>query len=331
MIKRCLRILASLPSLATLALLLGAVPYPASAAVSKYQTWRAAAAQVLAKRGDADSLATAAALRFAGAARVKSDAAAAKSAAVDLAAKASGLDPQNPGIGWLRLQLCANTPGCDIRDAATNMRWVDADNGAVWMPTLAAAQKEGNSVDIDRILQDMAQATRFDFFWNRSVVMFFDAMKRARGDFPPEYLPSDLARLSEAMLIAAAEIVPPLTPLSSVCRDSASGERRESCLKLSRIMQRADTIAAQFAGFNIEKRLSAPEGREARALAERRRLLEWRVSTASRYSEPLLPWSKNALARRRVAQMRSIAREEDLDIAILRNAKLPLEPPEARP
>lgn len=185
MIKRCLRILASLPSLATLALLLGAVPYPASAAVSKYQTWRAAAAQVLAKRGDADSLATAAALRFAGAARVKSDAAAAKSAAVDLAAKASGLDPQNPGIGWLRLQLCANTPGCDIRDAATNMRWVDADNGAVWMPTLAAAQKEGNSVDIDRILQDMAQATRFDFFWNRSVVMFFDAMKRARGDFPP--------------------------------------------------------------------------------------------------------------------------------------------------
>jgi hypothetical protein len=82
------------------------------------------------------------------------------------------------------------------------------------------------------------------------------------------------------------------------------------------------------AGFNLEKHLSAPESREAHAIAERRRVLEWRVSTASENDLPALPWLANALARGRIAQMRATPREEDVDIAILRKRKLPLEPPE---
>jgi hypothetical protein len=298
---------------------------------SKYAAWRAAAAQVLIGRGDASSLATAAALSFVGsAAKIHTDSAAATSAAVELAARASELDPQNASIGWLRLQLCAGTPGCDIRDAATTLRWVDADNGAVWLPTLAV-QRDKDPMEIDRILQDMAQGSRFDFYWNRIVVLLFDTLHKARGDLPAQYLPSDLSRLSEAMMIAGAEIVPPLTALSTVCREAAGAERHESCLKLSKIMQRGDTVGAQMAGFNIEKHLTPAEGREARSIAERRRVLEWRVSTASQYDTPALPWLKNVLARARIAQMRAAPREEDVDIAILRKRKLPIEPPENQP
>ena len=327
MIKRCLQLFALASTYAAL------VPAPggAQAAVpaGTYQTWRSEAAQTLIGRADAESLATAAALSFAGAsAHLKTDLAAQKSAAVELAVKSNELDPENPSIGWLRLQLCANTPGCDIRDAATSMRWVDADNGAAWMATLAAAQKEKDSVEIDRILTDMAQGVRFDLYWNRTVVLLFDALRKARSALPAKYLPSDVARLSEAIAVAGAEIIPPFTPLFNACRDPSTAERRENCLKLSKVMQRGDTVAAQLAGFSLEKRLSPPDSKESRAVADHRHVLEWRVSTAGQIEEPLLPWLKNAHARARIAEMRAMPREEDVDIAILRQHKMPLEPPD---
>jgi hypothetical protein len=299
-------------------------------AADRYPAWRAAAVQVLIRRGDANSLATAAALSFVGAPhRSKADVDTAKSTAVQLAARASELEPGNPSFAWLRLELCAATVGCDIREAATTMRWVDADNGAVWMATLAAAQKDRDTMEVDRVLQDMARGSRFDLYMNRTVVIVFDALRHAAAALPVGYVPSDLSRLSEAMAVTGAEIVPPFAPLFAACRESSTAERRENCLTLSKAMQHSDAVVAQMAGFTLERRLSVPDGKAARAVAERRRVLEWRIATASRSDVPLFPWSTNALARARVAQMRAAPREEDVDIAILRKRKLPLEPPEA--
>jgi hypothetical protein len=302
-----------------------------TASSNRYPAWRAAAAQTLSVRKDAQSLATAAALRFLAPARPKGDFAAARLAAVELAAKASDLDPDNAGIGWLRLQLCAGTAGCDIRDAATTMRWVDADNSAVWMATLAAAQRDRDSEEVTRVLQEMAQGSRFDIYRNRTVVLLFDTLKQAEDALPAGYVPSDLSRLSEAMAVAGAEIVPPFAPLLAACRESSGAERRENCLKLSRLMQHGDTVSAQMAGFTIERHLWSPDSKDARAVAERRRTLEWRVSAASEYDAPALPWLTNALARARVREMRAAPREEDVDIAILRRHKIPLSPPENPP
>ncbi len=317
MIRRCLAVLALMWAHCALAFSPGGAHCPGPAA-DKYQTWRAAAAKVLIGRGDARSLATAAALSLASH----------NSAALELAAKANELDPENPAISWMRLQICANTAGCDIRDAATTMRWVDADNGAAWLPTLAAAGKDKEPMEVARVLADMARGTRFDVYWNRTVVLMFDALKKARGALPSNYVPSDLARLSESMLIASATIVPSFAPLQYACRDSAGTERQGSCLKVSKIMQRGDTVMAQLAGFALEKRLVPPDGKEARIAAERRRALEWRVSTANLFNEPILPWLRNASARTQIARMRTIAREEDVDIAILREHRMPIEPPE---
>ena len=278
--------------------------------------------------GTPNSLATAAALRHVGlTARSKADSAALKST-VELAGKASELAPENPTILWLRLQLCAASAGCDIRDAATTMRWVDAENGAAWIATLAAAQREGDAVEVDRTLADMAHGAYFDLYWNRTVVLLFDALKRAGGRLPAHYLPSDVARLLEAMEIASAETIPSLTPLLNACRETGGAERRELCLKVARIMQRGDTVVAQLAGFSIERRLTPPDSKEGRSVAEHRRVLEWRVSNANRFDLPVLPWLINSRARARIAQMRAMPREEDVDIAILRGHKIPLEPPE---
>jgi hypothetical protein len=96
-------------------------------------------------------------------------------------------------------------------------------------------------------------------------------------------------------------------------------------------MQRSDTIAAQMAGFSIERHLLAPDSKEARAIVDRRHVLEWRATAAAKIDNPLLPWTKNARARARLAHMRALPREEDVCIAILRDHRMTLDPPEAHP
>jgi hypothetical protein len=228
--------------------------------------------------------------------------------------------------------LCSGTPACDTRDVATVLRWVDADNSAAWLQNLAVAQKDKDTTEVDRILNDMAQGAHFDLYWNRIVVLMVDALHAAHADLPDGFAASDSARLAAVNGIANGEIVPPFTALVDACRESSAiPERRELCLKLSKIMQRSDTIAAQIAGFGIERRLHAPDSKEARAIAERRHLLEWRVATAAKFDTALLPWTKNAHARARLAQMRALPREEDVCIAILREHKMALDPPEVHP
>jgi hypothetical protein len=309
-----------------LVLALAAV-HAASAAVPRanshpeYQSpaWTVKAIPVLTARADANSLATAAALSATGSAQT----------ALDLAARANDLAPQSAAIGWLHLQLCIRSQACAVRDIATNMRWVDPDNGAAWLPTLATAQRDRDTTEVDRILGDMARNPRFDLYWNRLVVLMFDALGAARSALPGA---SDSSRYAAVTGIAKGEIIPAFAPLVDACRESVSlPERRDLCLKISKPLQRGDTIAAQLAGFTIERRLLAPDSKEARAIAERRHVLEWRVAAAAKLDIALLPWTKNARARARVAQMRTMPREEDVCIAILRKHKMALEPPEVHP
>jgi hypothetical protein len=275
--------------------------------------------QALILRADANSLAAAAALSFKQAT---------SPSALELAVSASELAPQSAVIGWLHLQLCVETPACDFRDVATVLRWVDADNGASWLPILAGAYRERDWLEVDRVIADMAQTKRFDLYWNRLVVLIADALYRARADLPHGFAASDAQRLDLADGIAG-ELVPPFATLLESCRAAAVGsERREACLKLSRIMQRGDAMVAQVAGFGIERHLVAPDSKEARALSERRHVLEWRAMMAARADSGVLPWLRNATARKRLALMRRSSRQEDFFVAILREHRLALEPAE---
>jgi hypothetical protein len=300
-------------------LLLLAAHGAAAAAPTASPAWIAKAAQTLMGQEDANSLATAAAL---------SAAAKLEPAAQELALRASELAPQNAAIGWLRLELCARVQTCDIRDIATVLRWIDPDNAAAWLPTLIAAQRDRDTTEVDRVLTDMARAHRFDLYWNRIVVLMFDALEAVRNELPAGGAASDSARYKAVIGIVGGEIIPPFGQLADACRESAGrSERRDPCLKLSKTMQRGDTITVQLMGFSIERRLVAPDSKEARAIAERRHVLEWRVTSAARFDSALLPWTRNARARARLAQMRALPREEDVCIAILRAHKIALEPP----
>jgi hypothetical protein len=292
----------------------------------KFQVWRNEAVAALAARPDTNSLATAAALGFTNSYAVPS----AAPAALQLIARASELAPQNAAIGWLHLQLCVAAPSCDSREAAIVLRWVDPDNGAAWLSQLSTAQKDKDSIEVDRVLADMARGTRFDLYYNQLTVLMFDALNGVRRELPGGVVASDSAKLTALAGVANAEIIPPLSPLLDSCRESTNfSERHTDCLKLAKIMQRGDTVIVQMVGFSIEKRLVPPDSKEGKSLAERRRLLEWRSSSAAKLDSSILPWTQNARARIRLTEMRLRPREEDVCIALLRQHKMALEPAES--
>jgi len=161
-------------------------------------------------------------------------------------------------------------------------------------------------------------------------VLMYDALDGVRRQLPGGVVASDTARLTALAGVANAEIIPPFSALIDSCRESAPGsERREDCLKLAKIMQRGDTVIVQMVGFGIERRLISPESKEAKNLNERRHLLEWRLSAASKLDSSILPWTTSGRTRTRLAQMRIRPREEDVCIALLREHKMPLEPAES--
>jgi hypothetical protein len=343
MLMRYLRVLTLVAALAVLmaalaalmaarAFAAGVMPPNPVHVTGQNQLWRSQAARILAVRTDANSLVTAAALRFAGTSfkpKPKSAPLEGSISALDLIGRAAELAPQSAAIAWLHLQLCAEMPACNERDVATVMRWIDADNGAAWMPILTVAQKERDTTEVDRVLDDMAQGSRFDLYFNRLVVVMYDVLKAERHALPAGYAASDWARFTEVSGIAAAETTPSFAALIEACREMAAApERRDVCLKLAKTMQRGDTVAAQLVGFGIERRLVPADSKEARAVTERRHLLEWRVAAAAQFDLPLMPWSKNSRSRARVDQMRLRPREEDVCIAILRDHNVATEPAE---
>ena len=293
--------------------------------------FNAAALRSLERRGTADSLAAAALLAHFAA---KSGYAPVDAGlgALDLAASAAGLAPADPAIAWIRVRLCANTAGCDVRDAATAMRWLDPENAAAWLPTLAAAHKDHDAVEVDRVLADMAQGARFDIYWNRIIVLLYDQLRAVASELPKGGVDSDDSRFGYAVGVASAGIVPNFQAIVDTCREAgAESARRESCLRVARNLQLGDTVIAQVIGLNLEKRFVAADGREAHALAERRRVLEWRGSAAGKFDLSVLPWRRNAHARWRVARMRALRREQDVVEAILREQGSSVDPPESRP
>jgi hypothetical protein len=156
----------------------------------------------------------------------------------------------------------------------------------------------------------------------------FDALKEVATSLPGDRTNSDSKRLLYVMGIASGELIPSFTALAEPCKDSAAGpERRESCLKVARMMQQGDTVLVQMMGLGIERRLAPPDGKEARGIGERKRQLEWRMTTAAKFDNPVFPWLWNAHARWRLARMRATPREEDVLIAILRKQGLAIEPP----
>jgi hypothetical protein len=289
--------------------------------------WIDASAAALEARGDARSLATAAFLL--GAAPSTPDIAA---RALKLAERAADADSQDHTFGWLRLRLCEQAPGCDVRETAASMRWLDPDNAAAWLSSLAHAATGHDEQATEHALAGMAQGSRLRYYWNPAIVMALDALQAA-GLPADRHAASPHARLEQLLALASLVLVPNPKPLFDACAASPQPpqpmpaqatlpQHHETCMKIAVLMQHADTVAAQRAGYSLQRRMAAADSAEARNAAERSRALENRVRREAQAETAFLPWFRNRIAVHRIELMRRHEREEDCIIAVLRERHL---------
>ena len=287
----------------------------AAAPTRNHDAWTVDAVRTLVVRGDARSLATAAMLvqtanRPEGIDGLHG---------IDLAERAALASPGDRAIGWIRFRVCELTPGCDVPGAATTLRWTDADNAAPWLSTLAAAMKDKDDQAQDRALAGLSEGKRFYLYWNPAAVLVFDAYKAVGITGPRGGATSDHARLDLAAALSASIVVPAFRPLMDACRETQGRQRRrEFCIKIAGLLQRADAVSSQLEGYAIQRRLYAPDSKEARSATDHQKNLESRKATAGKFETAFLPWFNNRLALHRLALMRQFPREEDVLNAVLR-------------
>lgn len=299
----------------------------ASAFSADAARWSTQAAATLAARGDPGSLATAA-LLLTTFNHASTDA---TRRAVNLAQAASQTAPSNRTLGWIRLRVCETTPGCDVPEAAANLRWLDAENAAAWLSTLEHAQADHDAHETERALSGMAQGRRFNFYWNPAITLIDDALRSASLPAGPGESTAAYPRLIGIVGWGTTILTVNLHPVFDACKPNAEFvARRDNCLKIAQVMQHADTVIAQLAGLSLTHRGSAPDSKEGRNAQEHHRILEWRVVHSGKFETAFLPWSRNRLAQHRFDLMRRFEREEDCINTILIEHRAAMEPAPAK-
>lgn len=227
------------------------------------------------------------------------------------------------------LASCLRVPTCDADGAAAALQGLDPDN-AVWrMPGFAAAVRTGDQAEIDRELEQLAQASRFDMYGNPSIILTIDVLKRTGLPASPE--PGSTGAAAEWMTTAIGGFVyHSMTIFGSIpdaCKGASSGSaRREACLAIYRKMARSDTSVVQALGSSLLKRTADPGSADAALADAWRRDFDWsgtQLAEVYRTRDP-----RKALAEHERA-VRENPREDDSLRALLVALGLPPDPPPA--
>ena len=122
--------------------------------------------------GDADSLAAAALLGH----WPKADPAE-RSALISRAVAAA---PDRPDLIWLNIGACIQVESCDPTPFATKFQRVDPANGAAEWVSISRAGKTHDAPAVRNYLAGIASSTRFDTYWNATIVHATNAILRTR-------------------------------------------------------------------------------------------------------------------------------------------------------
>ena len=276
----------------------------------------------LVKTGTAGSLATASLLAHLVEPRRETDEKPDSSA---LLRRAAALAPERPEILWLLLRDCQMTRCGEQSSLVERLRTADPANGAPLLAALGASQA-GPPPETTRLIAQIASSQALNLYWNRSVVMLFDAMTHGPHASPATAITHDADdRLTHATGVLAAIDVPPFKPIIAVCASGQFREagRRPACEALMQRLDASDSIIAQSLSVSVQANWWERGSPEAEALRSRRQQLEYLVQASGRVRSGRV----NADAELRVAAMRDSRTEADADRAVLTAFHEPLERP----
>ena len=222
--------------------------------------------------------------------------------------------------------MCAHSPECDTRDAAQSYRQKDADNALGWIYDLNEAERAHDDAAVDHILAQMAHGRVADTHYTATVLRFVDTL----GSLPPAIAKdwgSEGTRGVTAIGLVGSNL-PTFGPLMRSCTaPGVSTQRRQPCLAVAALLERADTTGPQSVGYRLALRLLPPgSSGYAQTQAEQRRF-RWVQAQAASLSEQPRWWLLHSDLDRYVTLLRQNSREEDVFRAQLAARHIDAGPP----
>jgi len=220
-----------------------------------------AAANVLKKADDADSLAAAALLLW------ESD----NKEALSLLERSAGLAPERPEYAWLRLQFCAQSTTCEMKPLEARLLALAPRNGAASMVALSIADKANDDAARISALEQLGRSDRVDIYWAALIARMGPAVA-ATGKMT--LLEAVNAVIGKVLAVA----IPSYAPFSNSCKgDRLNSERVvQLCRDAARALMRGDCLVTEMVGVAVAKRVWPQGSPEWKAAFDARRLYSYR-------------------------------------------------------
>ena len=247
--------------------------------------------------------------------------------ALAYAERALAQEPHRPELLWLAARLCTDVPRCDPTKYEARLRQADPGNGAVWMGPLARAQEKGDSAAEVQILDAIGKETRFDVYWNSLLSQAALTLSKESPQPAPKVLNGPLTNaINDVANWLSAVAVPSFAGIANACnRERArTAQMAERCRNVARVLQQGDTYAAEAVGIGIAQRALPEESPSNVALTERAAVLSYQHDTARDIMAEQVEREK--LSVELIELMKKLRREQEVSLAVLRWAGLPLTP-----
>jgi len=262
--------------------------------------------------GDADSLAAAALLgRW-----PKAD----PDERLKLISRAVGEAPDRPDLIWLNIGVCIHVESCDPTSLAALLRGVDPANGAAEWVSISRAGKSNDAPAARKHLASIATSTRFDTYWNATIVHATNAILRTKT--------MDLWMAFTATIGAEAALaIPPYQSIVNACKEESlnNPDVVATCRQVASVMRCGDTYITEMVGLAIAER-AWPEGSaEYLEAASARRVAHYRMDTVGKIGLHHV-WNSQYIARQLELMTENKTEQEGM-LAEIVNAKLSPNPP----
>lgn len=158
-------------------------------------------------------------------------------------------------------------PDCDAVDRLADWARRDEDNGVPAILLANRARQHGETDAMVAHLAEAAEKPRFDEYWGRGVLAFWDYFRAAPLPFDPA------AKAVAALTYATEQPVPWPTAMQAMCatgRDRASDALRSACANLGNALAaRASTWAGRLTGVAVALRNTPDPAAQSRIEASR--------------------------------------------------------------
>ncbi len=235
--------------------------------------------------------------------------------------------PDRPELVWLAARLCGDVPRCEPQEYETRLRKLDPGNAVVWMGPLARAQRKGDTAAAEQILEAMGREERFDVYWNSLLWQGALALSAQAPQPVPKVLNGPLTNaINDVANWLTAVAMPPFDGLSNACNRDRTTEPAvaERCRRVGKVLQEGDTYAAEAVGTGISQRSVSPNSPTIIALSEHAAVLEYQHDGAREIMGSQVEREK--LSAELIELMKKLRREQDVSLAVLRWAGVPLRP-----